>query len=125
MSGDDAYVMPAYVKLLVTDAERSRTFYQALGFELRHADDVFTHLRWARFADLFLVATPPGLLFAGARGAGMIVCFSVVDDDLEAVAGRARAAGASVDGPRAQPWHTAELLVSDPDGYRLAFVQPA
>jgi lactoylglutathione lyase len=122
---DDAYLMLAYVKLLVSDAARARAFYVALGFEVRHADQVFTHLRWARGADLFLVAPPPGVPFAAARGAGVLVCFAVVDDDLDALAVRARAAGAKVDGPAVQPWHTRELVVTDPDGFRIAFVQPA
>jgi lactoylglutathione lyase len=122
---DESYLMPAYVKLLVSDALRARAFYVALGFEVRHADQVFTHLRWARGADLFLVAPPPGVPFTAPRGAGVLVCFSVVGDDLEAIAVRARAAGAKLDGPSPQPWHTRELVVTDPDGFRLAFVQPA
>jgi hypothetical protein len=24
-----------------------------------------------------------------------------------------------------QPWHTRELIVTDPDGYRLNFIEPA
>jgi lactoylglutathione lyase len=122
---DEAYLMPAYVKLLVSDAARSRAFYVALGFQVRHADQVFTHLRWARGADLFLVAPPPGVPFASPRGAGVLLCYAVVDEDLEAVAVRARATGAKVDGPAPQPWHTRELVVVDPDGFRLTFVQPA
>jgi lactoylglutathione lyase len=122
---DDAYLMPAYVKLLVADAARARAFYEALGFRVRHADDVFTHLRWARGADLFLVATPPGMPFVTARGAGVIVCLSATEEDLEAIAVRARAAGGAVTGPAPQPWHTREIVVTDPDGYRVAFVQPA
>jgi lactoylglutathione lyase len=123
--GNAPYVMPAHVRLLVSDVARARRFYEALGFTLRQEDPVFTHLRWARYADLFLVATPPGLPFVGARGAGVIVCYSAVDTDVDAIAERARAFGATFDGPRHQPWHTRELLVTDPDGYKLAFVQPA
>jgi catechol 2,3-dioxygenase-like lactoylglutathione lyase family enzyme len=122
---DEAYLMPAYVKLLVSDAARARAFYVALGFEVRHGDQVFTHLRWARGADLFLVAPPPGVAFTAPRGAGVLVCYAVVDDDLDAIAVRARAAGAKVDGPAVQPWHTRVLVVTDHDCFRLAFVQPA
>ena len=75
---EGGHVMPAYVKLLVADAARARAFYEGLGFEVRHTDQVFTHLRWARGADVFLVATPPGMAFASARGAGVIVCFSAL-----------------------------------------------
>ena len=125
--GDDgAYVMPVYVKLLCSDAARSCRFYEALGFERRQQDQVFTHLRWARHADLFLVTAPAGVPFVAPRGAGVIICFSVVDGGgVDAVVARAHAAGATVDGPRVQPWHTRELVVSDPDGYRICFVEPA
>jgi catechol 2,3-dioxygenase-like lactoylglutathione lyase family enzyme len=121
---DQPYVMPAYVKLLCADAARSRRFYQALGFTLQQQDSVFTHLRWRRYADLFLVSTPSGLSFEERRGSGVLICFSVTDGSLEDLAERARGEGAAVSGPSLQPWHTRELLITDPDGYRLAFVQP-
>ncbi|WP_438044441.1 VOC family protein [Sorangium sp. So ce128] len=126
MPSDDPYVMPAYVKLLVADAERSASFYELLGFTRVHQDPVFIHLRWARYADLFLVATPPGVALAGQRGLGVIVCFSAAGDrGIETIAARAAAAGAAADGPRDQPWHTREVVVTDPDGYRLCFVEPS
>jgi len=31
----------------------------------------------------------------------------------------------SVDGPTVQPWFTREIVVTDPDGYRLNFIEPA
>jgi lactoylglutathione lyase len=74
--------MMSFVKVLVTDAEKSARFYEALGFRV----------------DL------PGL---------------------DEVASRARAQGASVDGPVVQPWHTRELVVTDPNGHRLNFIEPA
>jgi catechol 2,3-dioxygenase-like lactoylglutathione lyase family enzyme len=118
--------MAAYVKLLVADAGRATGFYEVLGFSVEHRDEVFVHLRWAPHADLFLVATPPGLSLPGPHGAGVIVCFDASGDlGIEAIAARARAAGAHVDGPRDQPWHTREILVTDPDGYRVAFVEPS
>jgi lactoylglutathione lyase len=123
---DDApYVMRAYVKLLVADAARARRFYEVLGFTCRHADQVFTHLRRGRHVDLFLVSAPPGMPLPPARGAGVIVCVSVEPDELATLATLARSAGATVDGPRAQPWNTNEVVVTDPEGYRIAFVAPA
>jgi uncharacterized glyoxalase superfamily protein PhnB len=47
------------------------------------------------------------------------------DDAVDDVAERARAAGAPTDGPADQLWHTREVIVTDPDGYRLNFVQSA
>jgi catechol 2,3-dioxygenase-like lactoylglutathione lyase family enzyme len=121
---DAPYVPASYPRLLVRDADRAVTFYGALGFELVHRDRVFAHLRWAPQADVYLVSTPPGLALDGTRGVGVILCFDTRHVDLETVAERARTAGATVDGPRDQPWFTRELSVIDPDGYRLAFVTP-
>ncbi len=125
MDRDDTDVMPAYVKLLVAEPQRMATFYEALGFTRVHHDPVFVHLRWARHADLFLVAMPEGLALPGKRGLGVLLCFTAGEVALEALAQRAEAAGASVDGPREQPWHTRELMVVDPEGYRLTFVAPS
>jgi lactoylglutathione lyase len=119
------YVMPSFVKLLVSDRERSRRFYEALGFELVASDPVFLHLRWTRFADLFLVSTPPGAKMDGRRGLGVLLCFTAGEHNLAELAGRAEAQGATVEGPARQPWHTREVVVTDPDGYRLNFVEPA
>ena len=117
--------MPAYAKILVSDAERAAGFYELLGFTRVQQDPIFVHLRWARGADLFLVAMPPGASLAGPRGLGVILCFDASGDlALETIAARATAAGATVDGPREQPWHTREVLVTDLDGYRVAFVEP-
>jgi catechol 2,3-dioxygenase-like lactoylglutathione lyase family enzyme len=127
MERDEQDRMPAYTKILVADAERAAGFYELLGFTRVHQDPVFVHLRWARGADLFLVATPPGVSLAGQRGLGVILCFDVSSGDvaLETIAARAAAAGATVDGPRDQPWHTREVLITDLDGYRVAFVEPS
>ncbi len=112
---------PAFAKLLVADTDRSVRFYQALGFALVQREAVFTQLRFAPGADLWLVATPPGRTLEGARGVGVLVCFHT--DAVDLVAARARDAGARVEGPIDQPWHTREVIVTDPDGYRLNFLQ--
>ena len=116
--------MPLHVRLLVADAARAASVYEALGFERIHADPVFVHLRWARYADVFLVAQPPGMGLP-SRGAGVLLCFAAVEVDLETIAARAQAAGLRAEGPQAQPWHTRELTVADADGYRLVFTAPA
>lgn len=118
--------LPTYVKLLAEDPERTAGFYELIGFERVHHDAVFTQLRWAAGASLFLVATPPGLSLSGPRGLGVIVCFHAGGDlALETIAARASAAGAAVDGPRDTPWFTREVVVTDPEGYRVAFVEPS
>lgn len=122
--------MPAFVKLLVTDAARSRAFYDALGFELVFADSLFTHLRWGPGADVFLVTAPAGREVPAPRGAGVLICFTVgalvarPSVDALAATARAQVPVPVVDGPRDQPWFTREVVVMDPDGYRVAFVEP-
>jgi lactoylglutathione lyase len=124
MSNDEPYLMPSHVRLLVSDVERATAFYEALGFQQVNRDAVFVHLRWARYADVFLVGTPSGVSIPGQRGLGVLVCFYAAGVPLEAIASRAATRGAPMDGPKAQPWFTRELVVTDPEGYRLAFVEP-
>jgi catechol 2,3-dioxygenase-like lactoylglutathione lyase family enzyme len=122
--GGDDYLMRAYPRLLVADAAASERFYTALGFRVVRREGPFVHLRWARHADVFLVSMPAGVQLPGKRGTGVLLCFEAGEEVLEELSAQAMAAGASaVDGPTHQPWHTRELVVADPDGYRLAFVQ--
>jgi catechol 2,3-dioxygenase-like lactoylglutathione lyase family enzyme len=115
----------SFVKLLVADAERSARFYEALGFERLQAEPPFIHLRWREQADLYLVALPAGRGLEGRHGAGVLLGFRVTDAGVDDMASRASTQGATVDGPTLQPWHTREIVVTDPDGYRLNFIEPA
>lgn len=116
--------MPSFVKLLTSDLDRSLAFYEGLGFERVHKDPVFVHVRWAEHADLFLVAAPKGMPMPANPGAGVLVCFSSVQISLDRLAERAKLLDLPVDGPKATPWHTRELIVADPDGYRINFAEP-
>jgi hypothetical protein len=55
----------------------------------------------------------------------VLVGFRAGPDGIDAVCTRALEQGLSVDGPTRQPWHTRELVITDPDGYRLNFIEPA
>jgi len=44
--------------------------------------------------------------------------------ELNAFAARIREAGAVIEGPVDRPWNTRDVVVSDPDGYRLVFSTP-
>lgn len=112
----------ASTRLLVLDREASATFYQGLGFTRVASDGTFVHVRWGQSGDLFLVGAPTGVNVSGRRGWGVLLCFTCLD--LEALAVLAATLGAVAQGPEVQPWHTRELVVVDPDGYRLAFVAP-
>lgn len=115
--------LPSFVKLLVRDLETSARFYEALGFERFRADPLFLHLRRGERANVYLVAAPAAMPLPEPRGAGVLICFGVPEGGVAELETLALAAGASVQGPTQQPWHTLELVVVDPDGYRLDFVE--
>lgn len=113
-----------FVKLLVLDRAASAAFYEGLGFVRVGADATYVHLRWEERGDLMLVAAPTGVRVDGKRGWGVLLSFTS-QTELATLAERAAALSAPTDGPENKPWHTRELVVTDPDGYRLNFVQPA
>lgn len=113
-----------FVKLLVLDRAASATFYEALGFTRVGADATFIHLRWEERGEVMLVSAPTGVRVDGKRGWGVLLSFTS-QTELATLAERARALQAPTQGPEVQPWHTRELVVTDPDGYRLNFVMPA
>lgn len=113
--------LSVFTKLLVLDVKASVAFYEGLGFEQVGSDGTFVHVRWQGRADLLLVATPTGVRVDGKRGWGVLLCFAS-DTPLDELAAKAQALSAPTQGPETQPWHTRELVVTDPDGYRLNFV---
>jgi lactoylglutathione lyase len=123
MDGDSGKT--SFTKLLVADGERSARFYEALGFERVQAEPPFLHLRWGSSADVYLVSTPAGAALQGRRGLGVLVGFRAGPEGIQGVIERALKLGVDVDGPTLQPWHTREILITDPDGYRLNFIEPA
>lgn len=118
-------LLSSFVKVLVSDSERSVRFYEALGFKRLNADPPFVHMRWENQAEVYLVAVPAAMGLQGPRGVGVLVGIRVGAMGVDEVAARARALGAHVDGPTVQPWFTKEIVVTDPDGYRLNFIEPA
>lgn len=119
-----AVPLKSFLKLLVLDQKASATFYETLGFTRVGADGTFIHLRWQDSGDVLLVATPTGVRIDARRGYGVLICFTT-ETDVDVLAERAKSLNAPIQGPETQPWHTRDLIVTDPDGYRLNFVQPA
>lgn len=118
--------MKPFIKLLVTDTARSVAFYEALGFERLGAEPPFVQLTWAGQMDVYLVTPPAAVKLEGRRGLGVLVGFRADSvGGLDEVLLRAQSQGALVEGPTVQPWYTRELIVTDPDGYRLNFIEPA
>ena len=122
------YPMPSFPMLLVSDVEKSSAWYQTvLGFAdvftMRMADGkpIIVHLRWCMFSDLLL--TPARTPLAAAPGAGITLNFATPSAD--AIAERARSAGATILGePTDRPWNARDVTIADPDGYRLNFTAP-
>ncbi len=112
-----------FAKLLVLDLKASGAFYEALGFTRVGTDGTFLHLRWEEQGDVLLVSVPPGVRAEGKRGWGVLLGFTTKTDVAE-LAARAAKLNAPVN-EADTPWYTKELVVTDPDGYRLNFVQPA
>jgi len=120
------YPMPSFPTLAVADVAASSRWYQdVLGFAL-----VFTmpgpggvpglaHLRWAKYADVLLRASPP---LEGQKGIGIALNYAVGDGALDALAERARKAGATfIQEPGDRPWNARDFTVADPDGFALTF----
>lgn len=114
--------LESFVKLLVLDREASATFYEALGFVRVGTDGTHVHLRWGTQGNVFLVGVPSGVNVEGKRGWGVLLAFMGGVDE---VVQRAAKLSAPTQGPDVQPWHTREVVVTDPDGYRLCFIEPA
>jgi lactoylglutathione lyase len=112
-----------FVKLLVLDLSASAAFYQGLGFQKVGSDGTFVRLSWEDQGEVLLVGFPVGVRAEGKRGWGVLLCFTS-QTDVAMVSERAIQLGAPTQGPDVQPWHTRELVVTDPDGYRLNFVMP-
>lgn len=118
-----AAAVESFVKLLVLDKEASATFYEALGFTRVGADGTHVHLRWGEHGDLFLVGVPSGVQVEGRRAWGVLLGFAA-SGKVEAIGEKAKGLGAPVQGPDVTPWHTQEVVVTDPDGFRLCFTEP-
>ena len=113
-----------FTKLLVLDREHSAKFYEALGFTRVGSDGTFIHVRWEERGDVMLVSAPTGVRVEGKRGWGVLLSFTSATE-LQVIAERAQKLAAPFEGPDVKPWNTRELVITDPDGYRLNFVTPA
>ena len=125
MSTPEAYPMPMFPMLAVSDVAASSRWYQeALGFQ--HVFSMpgpggaigLVHLRFARYADVLMRAGAPS---PDKKGCGIALNFAVTEN-IDALAERARAAGASfIQEPGDRPWNARDFTVADPDGFALTF----
>lgn len=124
---EEFYPMPLFVKLMVRDVARSAEWYaEALGFRSVYAmpgadgRQMMNHLRLDRYQDLMLLPRPQGEAPPAARDFVINLAFT---GDMQALAERARATGAKIEGPVARPWNALEVTATDPDGFVLTFSQ--
>ncbi|MDB4916031.1 MAG: hypothetical protein JWM95_3675 [Gemmatimonadetes bacterium] len=116
--------MPSFPRLLSPDPARAAQWYQdVLGFANVYsmADGrggmLFSHLRWALFADLLIVRE---ITLFPSPTEGIVLTFGASGpEELSALADRA--AGWVTSGPAPTAWNTTEVQVRDLDGYRLTF----
>jgi catechol 2,3-dioxygenase-like lactoylglutathione lyase family enzyme len=117
-----SYLMPMFVRLTVADVEASRDWYQqVLGFKsVFDIPHTVAHLRGSRYQDVLIVKGEP----AGAPGQGVTLSFTWSRSVDELVRQVQAAGGKVIDGPVDRPWNARELVLEDPNGYRLSFSQP-
>lgn len=116
--------------LTVNDVAASITFYRAgLGFtvkeEMKDDQGVVAGVR-LEAGSVRLGISQDDFSKGRDRVKGTGVRFWIeTDQDLEAIAKRAKAAGVKIDhGPAPLPWGPVALAVTDPDGYKLTFLEP-
>jgi hypothetical protein len=60
-----------------------------------------------------------------SKGTGVTLNFSALRESVDAIAKRARLHNEiQISGPHNRPWNTREVIIIDPDGYRLTFTEP-
>lgn len=130
----EIYPMMLFPTFEARDIEASVDWYtRVLGFSLVYRMQDFVeqthlaHVRRLKHQDILLV--PRNENFA-APGSGITItlAFSAEAVDnipaLNAFAERIVEAGAVIEGPVDRPWNTRDVVVHDPDGYRLVFTTP-
>lgn len=125
----EIYPMPMFPTLAVRDVGASVGWYsEALGFGTvfvlpgSDSEPVLAHLRWRKYADLLVV--PEEAESSDRKGVGVSLSFLVGDMSVDAMAERLVGLGVELaEGPVTRAWNTREIVVVDPDGYRLVFFE--
>ena len=123
--------MAPFPLLVVSDLENATRWYQkTLGFRLLfempgpEGWPVLAHLRWPEDGHLLLVGDGRTLPLRDPSVPGITLTFPLSKGSVDEFAETASAHGADIlVGPLDQPWHSREVTLKDPDGYRLTFVQ--
>ncbi|GLI84850.1 glyoxalase [Rossellomorea marisflavi] len=114
----EAYPMPLFIKLEVRDIERSMEWYkEVLDFNVVYClpgqedNIVMAHIRGDKYQDLMLIP-------AGSPVHPNGITINLQWQDVQMTAKRAPAESI-IEGPVERPWNAREIVLQDPDGYRL------
>ncbi len=126
------YPMPMFPTLSVGDIDISSSWYSdklgfSLVFTIPGADGAaaLAHLRWRKYADLLLVPDVDSLYHSHPRGAGVTLSFLAETETVDDMAARLKVSEIEIaEGPINRPWNTRDIVVFDPDGYKLVFFEP-
>lgn len=126
------YPMPMFPTLSVAAIGASASWYtDKVGFARVFAipgaggEAALEHLRWSKYADLLLVPDANAPYPTQAKGAGISLSFLVQTETIDDMAARLQRNGVEIEeGPIDRPWNTRDIVVLDPDGYRLTFFEP-
>ncbi len=126
------YPMPMFPTLSVTDIGASASWYtEKVGFARVFAipgtggEVALEHLRWSKYADLLLVPEASAPYPAQTKGTGISLSFLAQTEAIDDMAARLEDSGVEIkEGPVNRPWNTRDIVILDPDGYRLIFFEP-
>ena len=83
------------------------------------------HLRWRKFADLLLVSDAGPSDDGQPKGVGLVLSFLADAVPVDDMAAELASRGVEIaEGPVTRPWNVRDIVVLDPDGYRLVFFAP-
>ena len=128
----EIYLIPLFPTLSVADMAASLEWYtnkvgfvSAYSLPMPNGGLAMAHVRWRKYADLLLVpdSSPSG----SAHPKGIGVAFSLLVDttSIDAMAASLVDRGVEIaEGPVDRPWNTRDIVVHDPDGYKLVFFEP-
>ena len=126
------YPMPMFPTLSVADIGASASWYtEKVGFARVFAipgtggEVALEHLRWSKYADLLLVPEANAPYPTQVKDTGISLSFLVRTETIDDMAARMEASGVEIEeGPVDRPWNTRDIVVIDPDGFRLVFFEP-
>ncbi|MBU1088696.1 VOC family protein [Patescibacteria group bacterium] len=103
----------------VKDFDKTAEFYKNLGFDIQKSNDtiriIFGNYRFAFIKEKDEVKNS-----VESKGTGISIFFEVDNIDNYYQALQAKSITLSSE-PKDQPWGKRELMVTDPDGYKLVF----